>query len=280
MPQTKPLDTGCVMMAQFQNLMEVFKLLEKTNCRKCNEKTCLAFAAAVFSGAKPLSDCPQVQTDILEQYGIQDKRMSSFDEDFQNVLETIPVKLQALDYTTTAERIGGTYDGSRLTIKIMGKDFGVDQAGKIITDIHINPWVVGPILTYILGCKGRPVKGRWVKLRELPKGMEWNRFFDQQCEKPLKKLADTYTDLFEDLVRIFNGRQVDNHYQSDVAVVLQPLPLVPMLICYWKPEEGMQSDLNLFFDITAEDNLGIEELYAIGTGIVRMFTKIAQRHGV
>ena len=59
----------------------------------------------------------------------------------------------------------------------------------------------------------------------------------------------------------------------------QPLPLVPLLICYWKPEEGMESDLNLFFDAASEDNLGIEDLYAIGTGIVRMFQKLAQRHG-
>jgi hypothetical protein len=260
--------------------MEVFKLLEKTNCRKCNEKTCLAFAAAVFGGVKPLSDCPFVQRDLLEQYGVQEKRISNFDQDFQNFLQSLPAKLQALDFSATAERIGGNFSGSRLTFKIMGKDFGVDRDGKFFTDIHINPWVIGPTLTYILRCKGRPVENQWVPLRELPHGVDWHRFFSQQCEKPLKQLADTYTDLFEDLVQIFNGKQVENHYQSDVAVVLHPLPLVPMLICYWKPEEGMESDLNLFFDATAEENLGIEELYSIGTGIVSMFTKISQRHGV
>jgi len=35
-------------MAQIKNAMEIFKLLEKSNCRECNEKTCLAFAGAVF----------------------------------------------------------------------------------------------------------------------------------------------------------------------------------------------------------------------------------------
>ena len=28
--------------------MEIFKLLNGSNCRECNEKTCLAFAVAVF----------------------------------------------------------------------------------------------------------------------------------------------------------------------------------------------------------------------------------------
>jgi len=31
-------------MAKFSNTMDVFKLLPKTNCRKCHKPTCLAFA--------------------------------------------------------------------------------------------------------------------------------------------------------------------------------------------------------------------------------------------
>ena len=71
----------------------------------------------------------------------------------------------------------------------------------------------------------------------------------------------------------------DNHYPSDVVLVLHPLPLIPLLICYWRAEDGMMSDLNLFFDASAEDNLGISGIYALGTGITRMFEKLALRHG-
>ena len=53
-------------MEKFNNLMEVFKLLEKTNCKKCNKPTCLAFAAAVFQGQALLSDCPFIDKKILE----------------------------------------------------------------------------------------------------------------------------------------------------------------------------------------------------------------------
>jgi CO dehydrogenase/acetyl-CoA synthase gamma subunit (corrinoid Fe-S protein) len=45
-------------MGEFKNTMDVFKLLEKTNCRKCNKPTCLAFEAAVFQGQIALSECP------------------------------------------------------------------------------------------------------------------------------------------------------------------------------------------------------------------------------
>ncbi|MDY7035556.1 MAG: DUF3786 domain-containing protein, partial [Thermodesulfobacteriota bacterium] len=80
-------------------------------------------------------------------------------------------------------------------------------------------------------------------------------------------------------IQVFSGKQVENHYQSDISLVLHPLPLVPMLICYWKPDDGLESDLNLFFDSTAEKNLNIESLYTLGTGLVKMFEKITLTHG-
>ena len=84
---------------------------------------------------------------------------------------------------------------------------------------------------------------------------------------------------FEDMLNIFNGKQVEKHYASDISLVLRPLPKVPMLICYWKPDDGLESDLTLFFDSTAHDNLPIESIYALGAGLVRMFEKVALRHG-
>ena len=43
-------------MSQLTNPMEIFKLLDKSNCRECREATCLAFAAAVFKGQKQLEN--------------------------------------------------------------------------------------------------------------------------------------------------------------------------------------------------------------------------------
>jgi len=87
------------------------------------------------------------------------------------------------------------------------------------------------------------------------------------------------SDFFADLLDIFDGKQVDNLFNSDISIVLSPLPLIPILICYWKPEEGMESSFHLFFDATAEDNLHIESIYTLTAGFVNMFEKISGRHG-
>ena len=62
-------------------------------------------------------------------------------------------------------------------------------------------------------------------------------------------------------------------------MVLNVLPRVPILICYWNAEEGMNSDLHVFFDKTASDNLGVDALYPVAVGLTQMFKRIAQRHG-
>lgn len=137
-----------------------------------------------------------------------------------------------------------------------------------------------PVLNYIMNGAGVSVSEKWVPFRELEGGKTWYRLFGQRCEKPLKKVADTYTDLFEDMIHLFKGRQVENHYSSDISLVLHPLPKIPILICYWKPEaeDGLESNLNIFFDSTAEKNLNIESIYTLATGLVLMFEKLALRH--
>jgi len=266
-------------MSQLNSPVEILKVLNKSNCRECNEPTCLAFAAAVFKGNKQLRECPHLESDIIERFGGKTEKRKPIEQDGEESVEQLKRKVIEIDLSSSARRLGAEFSDNKLTIKICGKNFSVDSKGGLSSDIHIHPWLTIPILSYILNCRGVPVSGKWVPLRELEGGKDWYRLFGQRCEEPLKKVADTYTDLFNDMLYIFNGRQVENHYQSDISLVLHPLPLVPILICYWRPEDGLESSLNLFFDSTAEDNLNIEALYALATGLVRMFEKIALTHG-
>lgn len=41
-------------------LIEILKLLPKTNCQKCGRPTCMAFAAQVMEGGRCVEDCPEL----------------------------------------------------------------------------------------------------------------------------------------------------------------------------------------------------------------------------
>lgn len=91
-------------MSKFKNVMQVFKLLEKTNCRKCNKPTCLAFAAAVFQGQVSLSKCPFVDEKTVKTYGDKnDKRKTGSEQDYQKAVSYLKEQIKQTDLESRAK---------------------------------------------------------------------------------------------------------------------------------------------------------------------------------
>lgn len=262
----------------FNNAMEIFQILPKTNCKECGQSTCLAFAGAVFTGKVALSACTYVPQDKLQLFGGGKKGSNPIEEEFYAVIRKLQTRLLSLDTEEIAKKVKAEYDDGIITIPILGKRFSIDRRSKITTNIHVNGWILKLVLNYLIYSKGLPLSHNWVPLRELPSGKDWYRLFGQQCENILKATADKYPDLFSDLVDMFKAEEVVDQYESDVAVILYPLPLVPMLICYWQPEDGMESSLKLFFDDTAESNIGMDGLYTLGVGFAVMLERLSMVH--
>jgi hypothetical protein len=259
--------------------MEIFKLLNGSNCRECHEKTCLAFAVAVFKETKAIHACPYLEKEVIERYGGAIEKPNTIDEYKAEAIETLKKQISLSDICEAANRLGVQFSNNKLTIKIFGKNFSIDTKGNISSEIHINAYMVVPALNYILNGSGKSPNGKWITFRELSGGPSRYAHFQQRCEKPLKRIADTYTDLFKDMLEIFDGKQIVSKIDSDISIVLYPLPLFPIMVCYWKPEDGLESSLHIYFDVTSDDNLDIESIYTLSEGVALMFEKIALRHG-
>jgi len=176
--------------------------------------------------------------------------------------------------------MGFIFTDNKLTLKVLGKDFSVDINGNLSADIHINPWIAVPYLNHIIYGKGIPVSGEWVSFRELKGGGERYRLFKKRCETRIKQIADTKTSFFDDMVHLFSGKQVKKYFKSDISVILNVLPKMPVMICYWYPEDGLESSLHIFFDKTADKNLDIDSIDILTEGLARMFAGLTLRHGI
>lgn len=268
-------------MKKPENAMEIFKLLDQSNCRECGEKTCLAFAGAVYQGRRSLDECPRLDEETLNMYAGESGGGNQIEQARDEFLAELKAEAAQTDLKAAAERVGGEYRNGKLTVRICGKNFSVDENGKLSADIHVNPWVAVPFFSYVLHGEGREPTGKWLSFRELKNGAERYPLFQKRCEEAMKGVADRYPELFDDMVFLFGGKRIeDETFQSDVAVVLHPFPKAPMMICYWKPEDGMDSTLNVFFDEAANDNMDIGALFSLGAGLTQMFEKLAMRHGV
>ena len=51
-------------------LIEILKLLPKTNCRMCGAPTCMVFAAKMTEGVKVVEDCPPLDDAARRQLGV------------------------------------------------------------------------------------------------------------------------------------------------------------------------------------------------------------------
>ena len=267
-------------MPEFKNAMEVFQLLDKSNCRKCNETTCLAFASKVYLGQKRLDQCPSLAPEVVRRYNDHATAVLPRAKELEAVMADLKGRLAQCDFEEAARRTGGRFEQGWLSLRIFGKPFSLDRRGRFRTDLHVNPWMVIPVMNYVLDCRGSEITGKWVPFRELEGAREKNALFVRRAEKGLKRIADTYPGLFRDLVDMFSGRALERQYEADVSLVLYPLPRVPLLICYWEAEEGMASDLTLFFDKSADRNGGSTMVFNLATGMVQMFEKFAVTHGV
>ena len=82
--------------------MEIFKLLDRSNCRKCHELTCLAFAAAVFTGQRQLIECPNLEShDIEHSEGKSDGRVT-LEQEMEFTLEEWKNRLAYVDLCSAA----------------------------------------------------------------------------------------------------------------------------------------------------------------------------------
>lgn len=51
-------------------ILEILRWLPRTNCRKCNEPTCLVFATRLAEGVKAAPDCPELSNEARQ--GLED----------------------------------------------------------------------------------------------------------------------------------------------------------------------------------------------------------------
>ncbi len=265
-------------MAKITTPLEVYKLLPKTNCGQCGIATCMAFAAAIIKKEKRPVDCPFLGREAAERMDSSVETPVSLESVQEASLKDLQSRISRIDLSVRAAALGGRVHGGRLIVPCLGKDFEIDEAGNVVSQCHTHAWFAVPLLDYVLSCRAEPVPERWVPFRELDCGKTWGPLFERRCESPFKEIADAHSELFADLISMFSGVSSHRPFASDIAVVLYPLPKVPLLVCYWKPDGDLESRLHLFFDDTAEQRLRIESLFTLGTGLVRMLEKIMSRH--
>jgi hypothetical protein len=258
-------------MASIKNPLELYKYLNKSNCRQCMLPSCMAFAVAVIQGQKALDDCPHLDGTTQGELSGDIANRSTLEDEQQKILARCRQELSAIDLVAVAGRLDAPFTEGMIVVNCLGKEFRVDATGEMVSECHKNSWVHLPLLNYILHGKGLDPAGHWLAFGDLTGAGKWNRFFSHRCELEMRRLADSHTDLFFEILHLFGAKPIAGVTNADYSLVIHPLPKVPFLINYWRAEDAFEAKLNILFDRTAPDNITAESLYLLGRGLVEMF---------
>jgi len=265
-------------MSRKRNPLEIYKLLPKTNCGQCFIPSCMAFAAAIIQGGKTAADCPHLPAATIAELEGKVERGTNMEADLEAALLALQEKIRGVDLLAAAARTGGKMAGERLAINCLGKDFLVDGAGTLASECHVNPWVQLPLLSYIIDSQGVALHGEWLSLAELEGGQQWSGYFAHRCEAALRQLIDAHSEIIFEILDLFGAKTFSGITSADRSLLIHPLPKVPFLINYWRPEEDLESKLNILFDRSAGRNSTPQSISLLTRGLVEMFRQLIVRH--
>jgi hypothetical protein len=256
------------------NYLDIYKLLNKSNCGECDTPTCMAFALSVIKGERDPVDCPYIDKEVASKIAQSVER-----KDWKvDLIQSLRKEVTGIEFNAVADGLGAQIIDNKLNVKCLGMDFRIDTTGKVHTTGHINPWIEILLLHYVRTAGSSALTGKWVSFSELRGGLVKVHSFKRDCEEPLKAIVDDNGEYFSDLLGVLGGKHVEDQ-PADKAWVIYPLPKVPFLILYWKADDDYSSSLNILMDRTADEYLDVESVIFLGEGLVEMFRRIIAKHG-
>jgi hypothetical protein len=171
------------------------------------------------------------------------------------------------------------WDGLLMTLNASGEDVPESISVSVLGDAMVlrprerravaardDPFLEILVLHYLAGAEGGGLTGRLVKFRQLPGGNAYEAAFRKRVEEPLR---DEFSAEPERLVRaaLRLGGALAPH--GDAAVVLAPLPLIPVTVIVWKGDEEIGGDASVLFDAGSAGIMQTEDMAEAGSLVSR-----------
>ncbi|MFN3480249.1 MAG: DUF3786 domain-containing protein [Thermodesulfovibrionales bacterium] len=252
------------------NPLEIYKLLPRTNCGECSQKTCMAFAVYLKTGHEGINECRYLSPSTIERI----RSMLNEGDWRDELLRSLKKEIQDLDVIKIGHEIGAVIRDNAIGIRCIGKDYLIDNNGNITPEPY-NKWI-GILLLHYIRNKGRgDFTGQWVSFSEFKGGLVKASTFQRDCEEPLRELFDVMNERIDQILQRLGGRPVSG-FPAERAWMIDLLPRVRLLILYSKGDEEFPSSLKIVFDKVTGNFLDVESIIFLLEGFVHTLRMMAR----
>ncbi len=244
-------------------MIAIYKKLPGTNCGKCGEATCMAFAMKVKKAQASLNDCPF--TEVVTAEDAEPQQATTGFSNYEQVSGELEKEVLKADFRSAAGAVGGEYqchdNREVIRLRMLTRNYEVRKDGLFWDNTYCSDAWTKIILYDYLRRQGRkPLTGEWISLGNFPHTASHVKAFQSNAER---KVIETFKNDLDGLKRRcteMGGREIEGRIKADFTGCFDLLPRVPLYLSCWQADEEFDPDCKIMFDSGAEDHLDIEYL--------------------
>lgn len=269
------------------SVVDLYKyILPKTNCGDCGFSTCLAFAGMVVSEKHPLSNCPHLESDLIE------KCQSELDEQYasgkwtkrdmaQDALEWAKERSASMKIEDLPDRIGGKLlnkdNDYFLELPYFTDSIVITKNGIFTKDgSNLTRWEQVFVYNHMAQGGSKLPTGKWKGLVEFPNTVSKIKSMAEHVEAPLIERFTGKPDELLNAAKLLGGEDRTAEINSaDLALLFRPLPRIPVMLMFWDEDkdDGFDAEIKLMFDETIAEHLDIESIVFLSERLGQLLCK-------
>ena len=264
-------------MAEKKRLLQILdlvKMLPRTNCKECGYSTCMAFATHVLREGEVPGKCPYWKAKDLafvEQSLADQGEDSAYPDHLFSARKFVQGKVKEYDFSEVAGKIGARLieeqEKTFLVINFLERLYrvGKEQIEPLEAGQH-DLWEHILLYNYVAEAGGRPLAGNWVPMESLPGSLAKRKVFVSGCEEKIAAAYSGQPELLRQALEVLKADFPELESNAEVAAVFYPLPMIPFQLLFWDAdlEDGFPAQVKILFDETVLDYLDIESLVFLG----------------
>jgi hypothetical protein len=173
-------------------------------------------------------------------------------------------------YLKTFEGTGNDVP-ERIDLRVLDERLVLRPLERKVVATHDDPFLEILALHYLANVDEKQLTGRLVKFRQLPGGNAYEAAFRKRVEEPLRdEFSEEPKRLVEAALRLGGSEAAF----GDAAIVLAPLPMIPMTVIVWKGDDEIMGDASVLFDSGSAKIMHTEDLAAAGSLVAESLLQI------
>ncbi len=157
----------------------------------------------------------------------------------------------------------GSIEDGMACMPLFGEKCCVGAEGVYKGQVKLD--AIGSILVvrYLLQAGNAPMANKWLPYRDLKDGAQFSSFIKANIEDRIAHAFRGRRDVLAQRLSALGASAAGKDLPGDVALVVHPLPKVPVLSLFWDADEEFPASFQFLFDASALSYLDLEALAVV-----------------